>query len=260
MDKDIEDKIRAYLNGQLSHVDRLAFERDIATDADLAQRVETFRLQNVGYDMLSKNAKDKMHTRHADLPDIEDIPFKALWYKRRIFLAAASIALLFSVWVGYEISQSTNEKIIAEFAAISPTLKDDNAGALPENSTETDFSKAKKAFEAKNYAEAARLFKSELDATTNPSAHNTRRNLQINLAHCLFKLKKYGEAAVLYRSVQRESERLQPLSVTELAQIKHFEILSLIGNNQVEEAQKRMDLMDPSNKLLHDRLNSFWRF
>ena len=260
MDKNIEDKISSYLNGELSETDRMDFEREIAADADLARRIETSKLQNAAFDMLSKNAKDKMNTWHADLPVTEKIPFKVVWYKRRIFLAAASIALLVSVWVGYNINQSSNEKIVAEFAAIPPTLKDDNAGALPENSTETDFSKAKKDFEAKNYDEAARLFKSQLDATTNPSAHNTRRNLQINLAHCFFKLKRYGEAAVLYQSAQREGEGLQPLSVTELAQIRHFEVLSLIGNNQIDDAKKRMDLMDPSNKALDARLNSFWRF
>ena len=210
--------------------------------------------------MLSKNTKDKMNGWHTELPDIEEIPFKAVWYKRRVFLTAVGIALLFSVWGGYNMGQSTNEKIVAEFASIPPTLKDDNAGALPKNTIETDFSKAKKAFTEKNYSEAARLFKSELDATTNPSSENTRRTIEINLAHSLFKLKKYGEAAVLYHSVQRESGALQPLSVVELAQIKHFEVLALIGNNQIDEAKKRMDLMDPSNKTLNDRLNSFWRF
>ncbi len=260
MNQELEDKINSYLSNALTEADRLAFERDIAADANLARNVETFRLQNVGFDMLSRNAKEKMNAWHNDLPDVEEMPHKIFWYKSRIFLAAASIALLFSFWVGYNINQSSNEKIVAEFASIPPVLKDDNAGALPENAMETGFTKAKKAFDSKKYGEAARLFKSELDATTNPAAFSTRRSIEINLAHSLFQLKKYGEAAVLYRSALRENDQLQPLSVVESAQIKHFEVLALIGNNQVAEAKKSMDLMDPSNKVLDDRLNSFWRF
>ena len=269
MNQELENKIERYLDGQLPDADHIAFEKEIAANSALARDVETSKLSRVALDMLFKDSKSTMNAWHVGLPDIDDIKdddkksLKVVWYRRRDFLAvAASVALAVSVWFGFNIHQSSNDKVVAAFVSV-PTLEDNSAGASPDDSTafESEMAKGLKAFKAINYAQAAQYFRNELTAKTNPFGQNARRSTQINLAHALFQAKKYGEAATLFRTAQQTNDALEPLPSDVLKEIKWFEILSLVGDNQIDEAKKQLakGLENPNYKALNEKLNSFWR-
>ena len=120
-------KIDAYIKGQLSDVERQAFENDLQTDATLANRVRTQRAELVMLEIMAEETL-RLKVRKWSSQMDDDKPSRQWWrHPLSIFAFLSGIVALFFLLF-------SKKTVTDEAIQMSPTMENKDTTPNPEGS------------------------------------------------------------------------------------------------------------------------------
>ncbi len=247
------EKIEAYLDGSLNEAERIAFEKALEADDELAAAMDRHLMANDAIEVLiADNLRAELKTMAADTK------IKPIAEKRgglRHYLAplaiAASVALMVGVFGFLQKGKYSNDGILSRHytAYEMPTVRSGNNNqALAEGV---------RAFQSKDYSKAIEYFKGI------PVEDPLYTKAQFYLGQAYYQNEQAAEAIVPFGVVAQSDD----LELSEKAD--WYALLAGLASNQVEKAsfQNRLERITTDTghsyhgqaKEIQADLESFWR-
>lgn len=230
--------VELYLSGEMSHAERESFEREVASNPEMAEELKLSRMIDAALrkdDIIDLRKKMQAASRDSRR-EVRETPVIPL-YRRKVWYAAASIILLaalgstlyFSVPMG-----SKSDNLFNQYYTSENLIDVTRAG-------DANIVEAVIKFQEHEYELSGHLF------------HNILQKDPQNIA-CWFyygissiETENYTEAEKAFRNIISDNENLY------LEHAEWYLGLTFLKNNQLEDAKKQFSLISMDNENVHQQ-------
>lgn len=262
MESQIFDKIEAYLSGEMTETEATTFDKEVATNKELAAAVDRHLLAHDAIEvMIEDNLRAEMKDWSAAENKNKEAKIHQLGQKkesggkvRRLvyrLAAAASVALV----VGFFGLQFSNTNY-SNTALSAGAYNFDLSATRSTNTAQNPLATGLKAYEAANYTAAIQFFQNI------PTANPQYSEAQYYLGHSLYQNKDYDQAINTFEKVIRSND-VRYKEAAEWYQVVNYVAAKKEGNDFTRLLNQLVtDEGHPYHKNaveLDAKLNSFWR-
>ncbi|MEN0049486.1 MAG: hypothetical protein AAF806_20670 [Bacteroidota bacterium] len=249
-----DEKIKAYLQQNLSKYEQQLFEKQLADNLDLAIEVEKQRVEQKAVEQLIQQNLAEQLQSYGMLPQSKKIRF----LNPKTIAIAASIALCIGFFAINIFNHSDSKLVATTLEEVAPIYERSIRSSASETAR---FEVEKVAILVERKAgEAAKAI--DYFSGFEPN-HPLYQQAQFNLAHA-YLLDEQNEAAI-----QRFQSMMDATGFDlELKQAsEYYQAIALLANGQTQAAQSSLEAMSESDTHLYqtyatqllEELNSFWR-
>lgn len=197
------NKIEAYISGEMSLIEKSAFEKQLAADKELAAE---FKLQQIEEeaiawqaDQLLKNKIKKIGAENQLFKSAEKTPLKIRW--KKILTAAATVTLLVAAYFIFQNNNTSPEAIALQHYIKTPPSV--TVTRSPDKEIDSFFKSVQKIMTD----EDDKLDGSILFLKNIPSDSPDFVDANYWLGHAYFKQKKYAESIAYFSKIREITDR-----------------------------------------------------
>lgn len=262
MESQIFNQIEAYLSGEMNETEATAFDKEVATNKELAAAVDRHLLAHDAIEvMIEDNLRAEMKdwsaaankNKEANIHQIGQKKGSSGKVRRLVYrlAAAASVALV----VGFFGLQFSNTNY-SNTALSTGAYNFDLSATRSTNTAQNPLAKGLKAYENADYAAAIQFFQNI------PTANLQYNEAQYYLGHSLYQNKDYGQSINTFQKVVSTND-LRYKEAAEWYQVVNYVAVKKEGNDLTTLLNQLVrDEGHPYHKNaveLDTKLNSFWR-
>lgn len=262
MESQIFDRIEAYLSGEMNETEATAFDKEIATNKELAAAVDRHLLAHDAIEVLIEdNLRAEMKDWSAAANKNKEAKIHQLGQKkessgkvRRLFYSLA-VAASVAIMVGFFGLQFSNSNY-SDTALAAGAYNFDLSATRSANTDQNPLATGLKAYENADYAAAIQFFQNI------PTANPQYNEAQYYLGHSLYQNKDYDQSMNAFQQVINTND-IRYKEAAEWYQVVNYVAAKKEGSDFTRLLNQLVtDEGHPYHKNateLDTKLNSFWR-